>query len=77
MIVKVLQEHIDNGKPSKPESCPLALAAKAQYGSANIGVGSGTIGGKEYKFPPPVSWWISSFDSGATIYPIEIELPDV
>src|SRR2546430_11596532 len=34
MIVKVLQEHIDNGKPSKPESCPLALAAKAQYGSA-------------------------------------------
>ena len=77
MIITVLQRHIDNGQKSKPESCPLALAAKEQYGSANVGVESGTIGGKEYKFPPPVSWWISAFDQGDTVSPIDIELPDV
>jgi hypothetical protein len=67
MLVKVTQEHIDDGCPGDPEYCPVALALHA-LGFAQATVGHETVrlhGGyseKSIEMPGDAVRWIAEYD---------------
>lgn len=75
-IVRVTQEHIDNGFARLARECPIALALKDafQTSDTSMGVHNFYINGKDYKPPQTVLDFVKIFDNKKEVYPFEFEV---
>lgn len=80
MIIKVTQEHIDEGFPGEADSCPVALAIQQKTGDLHATVNAKCIffryrsKDKTRKTPKKVVNFIKKFDSGDKVKPFSFEL---
>ena len=88
MLIKVTQEHIDEGTPMHCWRCPVALAIRdtiaenETYGrlpSVDVNRSWGSISGIDYDkrwfaFSERVVSFIDTFDRGDHVWPFEFEL---
>lgn len=63
MIVKVTQQHIDNGVVGNPRRCAIALALKEVLDIDYVDMDGFNIGDVVIPFPVEVSEFILGFDS--------------
>jgi len=75
MKVSVTQDDIDNGQPFEPGCCPVAIAVKRLCPNAReVWVGGVIdVDRQRFKFPEEVRIFISHFDTGIKVQPIEFE----
>lgn len=75
MKIDVTQEDIDNGCPESYFRCPVALAI-SKIGEECISVGHVAIfiGGKVFRTPSEVKYFISLFDKNEKVKPFSFEL---
>lgn len=78
MKIKVEQRHINEGKISRCQECPVALAIQEQtgvkvsvYPMTGVFFGSGVI----IPLPPIAQHFIGCFDYGVDVRPFEFDLP--
>jgi hypothetical protein len=77
MHFAILQKHIDAGVPGSCYADPPALAIRAVVPEGtHVRVGGFyiKIGNKQYKTPKKLRQFISCFDAGGKVEPIEFEL---
>lgn len=82
MIIKVRQDHIDQGKLRSSCECPISLAVSEQLGAESAATGKDMIqvrGGERgwsepYTSPKCVQNFVQSFDKGGTPDPFSFEL---
>ncbi len=79
MLIKVTQEHIDQGKKGSRFKCPIGLAIKEnpdmpyiQVTDAHVEIGYGIA---IYVLPVEAQRFIHNFDEGFPVQPFEFELP--
>lgn len=74
MIIKVTQEHIDNGIVGIGASCPIALAIKEHIQKDDVSVGAWGIRIDEGHFnhSPESFKFMRMFDVGIPVTPIEL-----
>lgn len=75
-LIKVRRKHINEGRPSAAESCPVALAIEdSGFRFPDVG-GAGLIfvDGKKYKEPRSVTRFIAKFDEGRKVKPFNFFL---
>ena len=85
MLIKVTQEHIDNGVQHKSKFCPIALAIKdTVQNNFGVSVGpekayifnssNGDIRIDMYELPEIARDFVSSFDRKESVEPIQFQL---
>lgn len=76
MVIKVTQQHIDNGIPCKPSRCPIANALKEHFAGCVVTVIYSIcfISNELHHLPSEVSKRIGQFDQGGEMEPFEFEL---
>ena len=81
MKINVTQDDIDQGTPSDPFCCPIALAASRAFSvPANatydyIALKLRNRNNKLYRTPKTASAFIRAFDHGQAVQPFSFELP--
>jgi hypothetical protein len=83
VTVQVTQEDIDNGHPSNPHGCPVALAMNRAFNRTDACAGQfrlsfhasdGANFVVDWLAPPEIFAFISDFDYGHPVEPFEFEL---
>ena len=79
MIIKVTQEHIDNGVKFNCSKCPIALAMTEKFPNCAVGLFGYWVDATDltmdYKLlPVNANKFIEMFDSGKKVEPFEFEI---
>jgi hypothetical protein len=76
MLIKVTEDHIENGRRHETCRCPIALAIKEATGCSNVSVGqqSATIGVYTHILPKEAGDFVRDFDHRKKVVPFEFEL---
>lgn len=76
MKIEVTAEDIRRGKKISIRTCPIALAAKRIFPDKSVHacLGRIDIGKKRFLIPKFVADWMTRFDKGEKVEPIEFEL---
>lgn len=76
MLIEVQQSHIDQGRPTDPCRCPIALAvtSKIKADDISVGIDGVTLNGTRVRLPIEATHFVVHFDSKIDVQPFTFEL---